>query len=227
VEPVWHYDIDSKSRCVCITRPLQVTMGACRFRSRRAERVRLLAPGVTTPADGYFGERSRLAGHSRFSEGEPLAPELSRYRSRLFVGPGAGSIDGAARLLSAEEVAGPGRRRLRAFGGRAQCLVRSRACVEEREQSAFGVPAPRIRKGGAPAERNGFRRLRRARAGIGRKSLGAFGLKGSARTVTRPLQLTRGAGRCRSRAAERVRRRGLGVTRPSDGYFGVRSPLAE
>jgi hypothetical protein len=31
--------------------------------------------------DGYFGGRSRLAGELRFNEGEPLAPELDRYRA--------------------------------------------------------------------------------------------------------------------------------------------------
>lgn len=57
---------------------LQLTRGACRFRSRRARRVRLRWPGVPMPTDGYFGGQSRLAESILYNEGEPLAPELDR-----------------------------------------------------------------------------------------------------------------------------------------------------
>ena len=62
-----------------ITQLLQVTRGACRYRSSRADRVRLRWWGVLAPADGYFGGWSRLAEQLQFNEREPPAPELDRY----------------------------------------------------------------------------------------------------------------------------------------------------
>mgnify|MGYP006280682159 CR=1 FL=1 len=135
------------------------------------------------------------------------------------VSAGSGSIDGAKRLLSAKGllvrvVAGfacPGVGRSATFG----LVPVSVGGV----QSAAAVPAPRIRKGGALAEKGSVRRLRRARARIRRKCVSAFGLKVQSRTVTLPLQATKGQCRHRSKSFGRVRLCGPRVARRRSGDF--------
>jgi len=142
-----------------------------------------------------------------------------RYRARAFCLVGARANEGGARLLSSEEVAGPGRRRLRVFGVRAQCLVRSRACVGGRGQPAVGVARPAYSEGRSAGHRYGVRKLRRARARIGRRCVRASGLWVWARTVTWPLQGTKGQCRHGSKSFGRVRFRGpRAVTRRSGDF---------
>ncbi len=56
--------------------PLQLTRGACRYRTSRAKRIGLRWSRVMMLAHEYFGRRSRLALQLRLNEEEPLAAEL-------------------------------------------------------------------------------------------------------------------------------------------------------